>query len=86
MILHPISLSDGPETVNVLFGAILWLMGTFLIMFHRSGIQLLGLIIIGIGSVLLIFHSRVFLAVSLIGIGVILHGFGRILYYLRRRD
>ncbi len=85
MILHPITLSEGPGIVNIIIGALIWMCGMLLIMFHRSGIQLLGLIIIGIGFFLLLFLSQPILAAGLMFIGFVMHGFGRILIHLKKR-
>ena len=85
MLIHPISITGGLGLIHIVYCAVLWLAGMLLILFHRSGIQVLGALIISIGFFIMVFHSRLHLAMSLMLVGFVLHGIGRLLMHLKRR-
>lgn len=85
MILDNLTQSGGTGIISVLVSAGIWVFSMFIVLAHRAGIQLLGVVIALIGLVSLFSLQRVFLSLSLLFVGIFVHGCGRLLLYLKRR-
>lgn len=86
MVTVNLSSSAGPGTWSLLLASGLWVFCMLVVLFHRAGIQVLGTGIACLGFLSLLLHNSLFLALSLFVFGVVLHGCGRLLFHLRRRE
>jgi hypothetical protein len=71
--------------LGLFYCAILWVIGMLVMLYHRSGLQVIGGVIACIGMITLLFNSHIILALCLLIFGFFLHSCGRLLMYLRRR-
>lgn len=85
MISTDIVTSHGPGLWNLSLASFLWVFSMLVILLHRAGIQIIGAVIALIGFCTLLIHSRIYLSLTLFLIGFLVHGFGRILFNLKRR-
>ena len=85
MIFHHPIFEAGPGIAGVLSGAGLWVVSMWIVLFHRSGIQVVGMAIACIGILMMLLQPQYLLSFSLLVIGFAVHGFGRLLLNLKRR-
>lgn len=71
--------------LGLFYCAVLWVFGMLVMIFHRSGLQVLGAVIASIGIITLIFNSHILLALCLLLFGFLVHSCGRLLMHLKRR-
>lgn len=86
MIIGPILESGSPAAIGIFAGAGIWLMSMLIVVYHKAGMQVLGAFLAAIGFVMLIANIQIILALSLLTFGFCMHGCGRLLFRLRRRD
>lgn len=75
----------GPGMWGLFYCAALWVTGMMIMLFHRSGLQVLGGVIVCIGLLTLLINPQVYLALCLLGFGFFVHSCGRLLMHLKRR-
>jgi hypothetical protein len=75
-----------PGITGIVTCAVLWVLGMMIVLFHRAGLQVIGAFIAIAGVITLLTHSQVLLSTGLMFFGLLIHGFGRLLFHLRRRD
>lgn len=85
MIIDYVSQSYGPGLNTMLFSAFVWFFSILVVLYHRSGLQVIGGAIFFIGFFLLLADAQPYLSLSLLLIGFGIHGCGRLLFHLKRR-
>ncbi len=85
MIIHAMTSVHGPGMWEIFYPACLWLAGMVVVLFHRSGIQVLGGVIACIGLLTLLVYGKIIIPISLLIFGIIVHTCGRLLLHFRRR-
>ncbi len=72
--------------IGLFYAASIWVIAMMIILYHRAGIQLIGIAIALIGFFAMLLEVKFFLALSLFALGILVHSFGRMLVNLRRRS
>ncbi len=85
MILHTMTSSSGPGMWDIFMPACLWVASMMVVLFHRSGIQVLGITIACIGLLTLLVYGKIVIPCSMLIFGLIVHTCGRLLLHYRRR-
>ncbi len=85
MIIEHVTQAYGPGLAATLFSAFVWFFSMLVVLYHRSGMQVIGGAIFFIGLALLIFNTQLFLALNLLFFGFAIHGCGRLLFHMKRR-
>ncbi|HQP99300.1 MAG TPA: hypothetical protein PLY86_12650 [bacterium] len=78
-------LGDAPLAVRVAVGAVFWVLSVLILIYHRSGAQVVGMVLVLIGSLGLITGANPHIALLLVLFGFICHSLGRVMHWMRRR-
>jgi hypothetical protein len=85
MILPEMNSISAPSLTSIFYASSLWVFGMMVILFHRSGIQVIGTMIAIIGFCTLILYNQIFLSLTLLVSGLLFHSCGRLLMHMKRR-
>lgn len=85
MIIEHISQPYGPGVLGAIFSAFVWMISMFILLYHRSGMQVVGGLIFFVGLGLLVANAQVYLALPMLLIGFGMHGIGRFIYRMKHR-
>ncbi len=85
MIINSTVSNLGPGMLGILYCASIWVFTIFLVLCHRSGIQIVGAFIALTGFLSIFFIPHVLFSLALLFLGCMVHWFGRMLYHLRNR-
>ena len=77
---------NGTGHPQLFYAACIWVTAMLIVLYHRAGIQVIGASIALIGFIAMLMDSRFFLALSLFAVGLMVHGCGRLLLHLKRRQ
>ncbi len=78
-------LGETPLAVRMAVGAVFWVLSVLILIYHRSGAQVVGMVIVLIGSLGLITGANPHIALFLVLCGFICHSLGRVMHWMRRR-
>jgi hypothetical protein len=79
-------LTGVPFLVRAAVGAVLWVISILILLFHRSGAQIVGAIFVFSGSLGFVVGANPHIAFILVVFGFIVHALGRVMYWMRRRE
>ena len=78
-------LSGAPFLMRAVVGAIFWVLSVLILIFHRSGAQVVGMLFVLSGSLGLVAGANPHIALLLILFGFVVHSMGRVLHWMRRQ-
>ena len=85
MIVNSAVSAIGPGLTGILYCTAIWVFTIFLVLCHRSGIQIVGGMIALIGLISLFIFPYLLFSLTLFFFGCMLHWFGRMLYHIKNR-
>ncbi|MFH1742790.1 MAG: hypothetical protein ABIH23_27615 [bacterium] len=74
-----------PFITRAAVGAAFWLLSVLILMLHRSGAQIVGMLFVLSGSLGLVAGVNPHIALLLVLFGFIVHSLGRVLHWMRHR-
>ncbi len=78
-------LVETPFVMRVVVGAAFWVLSVLILILHRSGAQVVGVVFMLCGVLAMMSGGNPHLAMLLAVFGFISHSLGRILHWMRRR-
>lgn len=84
MIVNSAIAGFGPGLAGIMYCAFLWVLTIFLVLCHRSGIQIVGGMIAFAGFISLLVFPHMLFSLTVFFLGCMLHWFGRMLYTFKK--
>ncbi len=78
-------LSGAPFMTRVVVGAVFWVLGILILIFHHSGAQILGGVFVLSGSLGFVAGVNPHIALLMVVFGFFVHSVGRVMHWMRRR-
>lgn len=86
MVLALVIDASVPALSGIMWGTALWVLCMLILLYHQAGMQVLGALLVFMGILLMLSDIPLILAFTLLLFGFFMHGCGRLLMYLRRRE
>lgn len=77
--------TGAPFVLRAAVGAVLWVISILILIYHRSGAQIVGTVFVLSGSLGFVVGANPHIAFLMVLFGFIVHTLGRVLYWMRRR-